>query len=202
MQLALTFRVSLFDERPSACCRLASIKWLARFGFRDSRARTLRAHRRFIVTTARSTASGTLREPRRRSARTLARSAAWAALRRATRTKLLRCSAWPHALRRAGAALSRTRRGPRPYRISAWRCGAGWPRRTRRGCGRTRRCRSARCGTGCRRSQRYSGSWPGCWWCRSRSCSRRWRGWRAGRRSGPCRRWSSARWMRGRTCCQ
>jgi hypothetical protein len=63
MQLAFTFRVSLFDERPSASRRLASIKWLARFGFRDSRARTLRADRRFIVTTARSTASGTLREP-------------------------------------------------------------------------------------------------------------------------------------------
>ena len=63
MQLAFTFRVSLFDERPSAGRRLARIKWLARFGFRDSRARTLCANRRFIVTTARSTASGTLREP-------------------------------------------------------------------------------------------------------------------------------------------
>jgi predicted NUDIX family NTP pyrophosphohydrolase len=63
MQLAFTFGVSLFDERPSACRRLASIKRLAWFGFRDSRARTLRADRGFIVTTARSTASGTLREP-------------------------------------------------------------------------------------------------------------------------------------------
>ena len=63
MQFAFTFRVSLFDERPSPCRWLASIKWLARFGLRDSRARTLRADRRFIVTTARSTASGTLREP-------------------------------------------------------------------------------------------------------------------------------------------
>lgn len=63
MQFAFTFRVALFDERPSTCRRFASIKWLARFGFRDPRARTLRADRRFIVTTTRSTASGTLREP-------------------------------------------------------------------------------------------------------------------------------------------
>jgi hypothetical protein len=63
MQLAFTFRVSLFDERPSACRRLASIKGLARFGFRDTRAGTLRADGRFIVTAARSPTSGTLREP-------------------------------------------------------------------------------------------------------------------------------------------
>jgi hypothetical protein len=63
MQLAFAFRVSLFDERPAACRRLASIERLARFGLRNARARTLRADRRFIVTTARSAASGTLWVP-------------------------------------------------------------------------------------------------------------------------------------------
>jgi predicted NUDIX family NTP pyrophosphohydrolase len=51
MQLALAFRVALFDQRPSACRRLARIERLAWFGLRNSRAGTLRSDRSFIVAT-------------------------------------------------------------------------------------------------------------------------------------------------------
>ena len=109
MQFALAFRVTLLDQRPAACCRLARVKRLAWFGFRHSRAGTLPAYGSFIIATAGTTTTArTRREPRRRTAGTLAGRAARTTLRRATRTILLWRSSGAHALRRAGPALART----------------------------------------------------------------------------------------------
>lgn len=104
MQLAFAFRVALFNQRPSARRRLARIERLARFSLGNSGAGALRAYWSFIVATAWSTAtSRTLREPRRRSTRTLSWRATRTALRRTTRTILLRRStSRAHALRRTG----------------------------------------------------------------------------------------------------
>src|SRR5271156_2013109 len=100
MQLVLAFGIAFLDQRPTACCGLARIEWLAWLPLGNSRAGALRSYGApFVATTWPVAAAGALRESRRRSAGTLAWRTTGTALRRAARTILLWSTSWAHSLR-------------------------------------------------------------------------------------------------------